>query len=122
MNKTINLSYYDLENKKLKNINFPCSLIKEEYKEKELFLLSIDGKSMENIIPDASLVLATLNIKDLELNKIYVIENNKKLWVKIFKYINNEYIFSSINKDYTHIFFYKKDVRVIARFLSIVKD
>lgn len=115
--KNIKLSYYDFEKSKKEEIIFSSFLIKEEFDESSLYVIKIKGESMQNLIMNDSLIVASLNIGEIKNNSIYIIEHDKQIWIKKAKITNNENKFISINPKYLHLEYKFEDVRIIAKAL-----
>ena len=113
--KIIKLSYYDFEKNKKEELEFSSSLIKEEFDESSLYLIKIKGESMQDLIMDDSLIVASLKIGKIKNNSIYIIEHNKQIWIKKAKITDTEKKFVSINKNYLHLEYKLGDVRIIAK-------
>lgn len=114
----ITLEYKDIfDNNKNKEIQFSNTLLTKPYILKSLFPLIVDGKSMEPMINNRALVVADLSQKDIINNSIYIIYKEDKMWVKKALSLQGEIKFVSINKDFSHLIYDKKDVHVVAKVL-----
>ena len=113
---TINLEYIDVFNhKKVKNLTFSKHLIISEFKEKSLFTLLVDGKSMQPVINDRAVIVADLSNKELEDKKIYLVYYQNKMWVK--KYSSENKNFYSINPDFSNLVYKDDEVQIVAKVL-----
>ena len=113
---TINLEYVDIfDANKTKNLVFSKHLLKSDFKEKSLFALLVDGKSMQPVINDRAVIIADLSSKKLIDNKIYLVYYEEKIWVK--KYDKQKDIFFSINPDFSHLVYEKENVHLVAQVL-----
>ena len=85
----INLEYIDVINgvEKKRTLEFSKDLITEPYKRESLFVIRVDGCSMEPLINDKNLVVADLSQTALKNNEIYLVYKDNKMWIK-------QYIFS----------------------------
>lgn len=117
-NDLITLDYKDIfDSNKTKKIQFSASLLKEPYKEKSLFTLLVDGKSMEPKINDRALLISDLSQKEIIDGGIYIIYKDDRLWVKKAVQTNVSSEFVSINKDFSHLIYNANDVHVVAKVL-----
>ena len=113
---TINLEYTDIfDEQKTKKLTFSKHLIKSEFKEKSLFPLLVDGKSMQPMINHKAVIVADLSNKILEDEKIYLLFYEKKMWVKKYSLENKN--FYSINPEFSHLVYKDNEVQVIAKVL-----
>jgi len=114
--KMINLEYTDVFNEnKTKKLIFSRHLIKQNFNEKSLFALIIDGKSMQPLISDKAVLVADLSLEDLVHDSIYLLYYEEKMWVK--KYDSLTDVFFSINPDFSHLVYKKEDVHLVAQIL-----
>jgi phage repressor protein C with HTH and peptisase S24 domain len=90
-------------------------LLKEPYSLESLFVIQVDGKSMQTLINDKALVIADLSQKEFEDEKIFLVYKDNRMWIKKAKIINQKEFFISINPDFAHLVYEKEDVRIIAR-------
>ncbi|HQS67779.1 MAG TPA: S24 family peptidase, partial [Sulfuricurvum sp.] len=80
----ITLEYVDIldaDNEK-KVLKFSTSLLKEPVNKSSLFVIKVDGKSMQPVIKDRALVVADLSQKKLEDGGIYLVYYDNKMWIK----------------------------------------
>lgn len=112
----ISLEYYDANHKK-SILEFSRYLIKEDFHEESLFIMKLDGKSMEPLVLHNSLVVLDLSKKNLLENSLYLISANNELFLKKYIFKDDSSTFTSINKDFENHKFFKKDVKVIAKAL-----
>ena len=112
----IKLEYTDVfDNKKIKELTFSKHLIKSEFKEKSLFAILVDGKSMQPVINDKAVIVTDLSNKELENEKIYLLYYENKMWVK--KYNSKNRNFFSINPDFSHLIYKEDEVHIVAKVL-----
>jgi phage repressor protein C with HTH and peptisase S24 domain len=113
----ITLEYHQDINGKIqkKELEFSKYLLKTTYTLESLFVIQVDGKSMEPFISDKALVIADLSQKKFENEKIFLIYKDNKMWIKKALIKENEELFVSINPDFVHLVYKKEDVRIIAR-------
>ncbi|WP_375724661.1 peptidase [Arcobacter sp. KX21116] len=110
----INLEYTDIfDDNKIKKIQFSKHLIKTPYKEKSLFAILVDGKSMEPVINHKAVIIADLSNKELEDSSIYLVYYENKMWVKKYDLLNK--IFISINPDFSHLVYKEEDIHLVAK-------
>lgn len=114
----ITLEYIDVFDKnEKKSLEFSASLLKKPYSKSSLFVMRVDGKSMEPLIQDASLVVVDLSQKELVNDAIYIVNIHNKSWIKRAKIAQSEEFFISINQDFAHLVYRAEDVRLIGRAL-----
>lgn len=112
--KTIELEYVDaLGSKERQTLAFSDSLLDAFYKRESLFVMQVDGCSMEPLILDGALVVADLSQTSLIENAIYIISHDAKTWIKRYKKSR----FISLNQDFAHLIYPSSKCRVIARVL-----
>lgn len=116
---TFKLEYHETHQGKVqkKFLEFSKELLKEPYGEDSLFVIKVDGKSMEPKINDQALVIADLSQKEFEDNAIYLVYKDDSMWIKQAKEHNKEQLFVSINPVFSHLVYKKEEVRVIAKAL-----
>lgn len=112
--ETISLEYSD-ENGEKHNLDFSASLIKGQYKKESLFVIAVDGESMQPFISDKALVVADLSQTSIENDSIYLVYQNNKMWIKKARIENNVTTFISINEKFSHLVFTKEESRVVAK-------
>ncbi|MCP4969346.1 MAG: S24 family peptidase [Arcobacter sp.] len=113
---TIKLEYTDIyDNEKTKELIFSKNLIKKDFNESSLFALIIDGKSMQALIQDRSVIVTDLSNKTLEDEGIYLLYYENKMWVK--KYNIKDETFVSINPDFSHLVYKKNEIHLVAKVL-----
>lgn len=115
----IKLEYHEESSNgaKKKFLEFSKQLLKEPYALKSLFVIKVDGQSMEPKINHNALVVADLSQKEFEEDAIYIIYYENKMWIKQAKQKEGKKVFVSINPNYSHLVYEIKDVRVIAKAL-----
>lgn len=113
----ITLEYTEQNNGKAekKSLKFSKDLLKPSYKEASLFVIKVDGESMQPLINDKALVVADLSQLDIVNDDIYLVYHDNKMWIKQAIRDNGTITFVSINKDFSHLVYAHKDVRVVAR-------
>ena len=104
----------DADNEK-KVLNFSTSLLKEPVNKSSLFVIKVDGKSMQPVIKDRTLVVADLSQKELEDGGIYLVYYDNKMWIKQAKEKLSEMTLVSINEAYSHLVYKEEEVRVVAK-------
>lgn len=104
----------DADNEK-KVLNFSTSLLKEPVNKSSLFVIQVDGKSMQPVIKDRTLVVADLSQKELQDGGIYLVYYDNKMWIKQAKEKLSGMTLVSINEEYSHLVYKAEDVRVVAK-------
>ena len=114
---TIKLEYHQEINGKVekKELEFSKDLLKLSYKLESLFVIQVDGKSMQPLINDKALVVADLSFKEFENDGIFLVYKDNKMWIKKAKTIDNKEYFVSINPDFSHLIYKKEESRIIAK-------
>lgn len=113
----ITLEYVDIldsDNEK-KVLKFSTNLLKEPINKSSLFVVKVDGKSMQPVIIDRTLVVADLSQTELEDGGIYLVYYNNKMWIKQAEKKLSGMVFVSINKEYSHLVYEVAEVRVVAK-------
>lgn len=114
----ISLEYKDIFDKnKDKKIEFSKDLLVNEYNLNSLFVVKVDGKSMQPVINDRALVVADLSQKEVIHDGIYLVYKEDKMWIKKAYVVKDERKFISINSDFSHLVYDLKDVHVVAKVL-----
>ena len=113
----ITLEYVDTldVNNEKKVLKFSTSLLQEQVNKSSLFVIKVDGESMQPVIMDRTLVVADLSQKEIENDGIYLVYHDNKMWIKQAKEKASGIIFVSINKAYSHLVYNKSEVRVVAK-------
>lgn len=112
----IHLEYTDVfDNNASKKIVFSKYLIKKEFNEKSLFVVLVDGESMQPMINHRAVIVADLSQKELESDGIYLLYYGDKMWVK--RYNKQDETFISINPLYSHLVYQKDDIYLVAKVL-----
>lgn len=115
---TITLDYIDVfDDNKQKKLCFSKDLLQENINISSLFVLRVDGESMQPVINHKALVVADLSQKDIINNKIYILYYENRLWIKKAVIKDNKTVFESINDDYKHLVYDISDVHVVAKVL-----
>ena len=104
----------DADNEK-KVLEFSTSLLKEPVNKSSLFVVKVDGKSMQPVIMDRTLVVADLSQRKLEHDGIYLVYYNNKMWIKQAKEKLSGITLISINEEYSHLVYQEVEVRVVAK-------
>jgi len=113
----IKLEYTDVINsiEKKKMLEFSKDLLTTNYKKESLFVIKVDGESMQPLIKNKSLVVADLSQTDVTNKDIYLVYHDNKMWIKQASIKEGDICFISINKDYSHLVFKSSESRVVAR-------
>lgn len=113
----ITLEYIDIldGNNEKKLLEFSSDLLKEPVNKDSLFVLKVDGKSMEPVIQNRSLVVVDLSQKKIEDKSVYLVYTENKMWIKQAKVQAKRVTFVSINKDFSHLVYEEKEIRVVAK-------
>ena len=113
----INLNYVDvLDGKNEKKVlTFPEDLLKETVKKESLFVIKVDGESMQPVIQNRSLVVADLSQRKVEDKGVYLLYYENKMWIKKAKQEVQKMTFVSINESFSHLVYDENDVRVVAK-------
>lgn len=98
-----------------KVLAFSKDLIKVSYKRESLFVIKVEGESMQPMIMDNSLVVADLSQDNIIHDAVYIVTENNNTWIKQACINNDEITFVSINKVYCDVVFKEEEVKVIAR-------
>ena len=113
----ITLEYVDTleaDNEK-KVLNFSTNLLKEPVNKSSLFVIKVDGESMQPVIKDRTLVVADLSQKELEDGGIYLVYYDNRMWIKQAKEKLSGMTLVSINEAYSHLVYKEEEVRVVAK-------
>lgn len=111
------LNYVDVlggKNEK-KVLTFSTDLFKETVKKESLFVIKVDGESMQPVIQDRSLVVADLSQREVEDKGVYLLYYENKMWIKKAKQEVESMTFVSINEAFSHLVYDESDVRVVAK-------
>ena len=113
----ITLEYTDTldGNNEKKVLEFSESLLPKEVNKSSLFIIKVDGESMQPVIKDRTLVVADLSQKEVQDKGIYLVYKDDRMWIKQAKEETNEILFISINDEYSHLVYKQVDVRVVAK-------
>jgi phage repressor protein C with HTH and peptisase S24 domain len=116
---TIKLEYHQEIAGKVekKELEFSKNLLKNPYNINSLFVVQVDGKSMQTLINDKALVVADLSQKEFEDESIFLVYKDERMWIKKAKIIDEKEYFISINPDFSHLVYKKEETRVIAKAL-----
>ncbi|WP_072681948.1 S24 family peptidase [Arcobacter sp. LA11] len=114
----ITLEYKDIfDNNKDKKIEFSKDLLPKKYNLNSLFVVRVDGESMQPVINDRALVVADLSQKEIINDSIYLVYKENKMWIKKALILDGKTRFVSINSDYSHLIYDLKDIHVVAKVL-----
>lgn len=111
------LEYVDVlggKNEK-KVLKFSMDLLPEPVNKESLFVIKVDGESMQPVIKDRALVVADLSQRVVETEGIYLVYQNNSMWIKQAKQENAGMTFVSINKAFSHLVYNEVEVRVVAK-------
>ena len=113
----ISLEYVDTldANNEKKVLKFSTSLLKKPVNKSSLFVIRVDGKSMQPVILDRTLVVADLSQRKIKDGEIYLVYYDNKMWIKKAKKELHEMTFVSINIEYAHLVYRESEVRVVAK-------
>ena len=116
---TIKLEYHQEIAGKIqkKELEFSKDLLKTPYNISSLFVIQVDGKSMQALINDKSLVVADLSQKEFENEAIFLVYKDDRMWIKKAKIVDEKEYFVSINPDFSHLVYKKEETRIIAKAL-----
>jgi phage repressor protein C with HTH and peptisase S24 domain len=111
------LEYVDvLDGKNEKKVlEFSTDLLKEPVNKNSLFVIKVDGESMQPVIKDRTLVVADLSQKAVEDKGIYLVYKEDRMWIKQAKQEARGMTFVSINEAFSHLVYEEIDVRVVAK-------
>lgn len=104
----------DAKNEK-KVLQFSKDTLPKPVNEKSLFVVKVDGESMQPVIKDRTLVVADLSQKLIEHKSIYLVYKGNRMWIKEAKVEDNSITFVSINKVFSHLVYKEEEVRVVAK-------
>ena len=113
----ITLDYVDvLDGKNEKKVlEFSTDLLKKPVNKNSLFVVKVDGESMQPVIQNRALVVADLSQKTVEDKGIYLVYKEDKMWIKQAKKEARGMTFVSINEAFSHLVYEETDVRVVAK-------
>lgn len=116
---TIKLEYHHIieGNAIRKELELHEDLLKIPYSKKSLFVSTVEGRSMQPLIRDRSLVVADLSQKEFEDEAVFLIEKDQNMWIKKASEIEKEEFFVSINPDFSHLVYKRDECRIIAKVL-----
>lgn len=116
---TIKLEYHQEIAGKIqkKELEFSKDLLKTPYNITSLFVIQVDGKSMQTLINDKALVVADLSQKEFENEAIFLVYKDDRMWIKKAKIVDEKEYFVSINPDFSHLVYKKEETRIIAKAL-----
>lgn len=111
------LEYIDVlggKNEK-KVLTFSMNLLPEPVNKESLFVIKVDGESMQPVIKDRALIVADLSQRVVEDQGIYLVYQDNRMWIKQAKQENSDMTFVSINKAFSHLVYNEVEVRVVAK-------
>lgn len=113
----ITLEYTDtLDDKNEKKVlEFSEELLPAQVNKGSLFVIKVDGESMQPVIKDRTLVVADLSQREVEDKGIYLVYKDDRMWIKQAKKETSDMMFVSINEAYSHLVYRQTDVRVVAK-------
>lgn len=117
--ETIRLEYHEKINgvSEKRELVFSSSLIRPPFLRTSLFVIRVDGRSMEPLIGHDALVVADLSQKDYEEGAIFLVYQDDRMWIKKASIVDNTECFVSLNKGYEHLVYSASEVRIIAKAL-----
>lgn len=118
MKDLITLEYYNQSLKQKEVLHFSPSLLKGKPRISSLFVIKLDGESMQDLIQDKSLLVASLDVDTLSDGCLYLLDYENALWLKKAKRIKNTFVFVSINKKFSHLVFKEEEIRVVAKVVA----
>lgn len=113
----ISLDYTDLldgQNEK-KVLEFSADLLPQDVNRDSLFVIRVDGASMEPKIRDRALVVADLSRRELEDGGVYLVYEGERLWIKQASNDEGCMRFISVNPAFAHLVYTEEQVRVVAK-------
>jgi phage repressor protein C with HTH and peptisase S24 domain len=113
----ITLDYVDTldgDNEK-KVLQFSADLLPEPVNIGSLFVIKVDGESMQPVIQDRALVIADLSQATVEDKGIYLVYKDHRMWIKQAKQEDAGMTFVSINTAFSHLVYNETEVRVVAK-------
>ncbi|TDA64444.1 S24 family peptidase [Sulfuricurvum sp. IAE1] len=96
---------------------FSSSLIKRPYAPESLFVIRVEGQSMEPLIGHDALVVSDLSQKEFENGSIFLVYKDNRMWIKKAAVIEGGEYFVSINDGYEHLVYPRPEVRIVAKAL-----
>jgi len=113
----IELEYVEVVNEipTKKSLKFSKELLKQSYKLESLFVIKVEGESMQPLIQDSALIVADLSQVEVINEGIYIVYKENQMWVKQAKIQDENISFISLNKEYSHLVFQSNEARVVAR-------
>jgi len=115
----VELEYHEVHNGKVekKSLTFSKELLQEPYSLDSLFVVKVEGESMQPKINDKALVVADVSQKEFCDSSIFLVEKENKMWIKEAKIVEGQKKFVSINPKFSHLVYEYQEVRVIAKAL-----
>lgn len=117
--ENISLEYHDKINGAFakRELVFSSSLIRQPFTLASLFVIRVDGRSMEPFIQHDALVVADLSKKNYEDGSIFLVYKDDRMWIKKASIIENKEYFISMNQGYEHLVYSSSEVRIVAKAL-----
>jgi phage repressor protein C with HTH and peptisase S24 domain len=100
---------------KKKVLQFSADLLPEPVNIGSLFVIKVDGESMQPVIQDRALVIADLSQATVEDKGIYLVYKDHRMWIKQAKQEDAGMTFVSINTAFSHLVYNETEVRVVAK-------
>lgn len=118
-NDTVKLDYFEhVDGERRKHeLVFSSSLIKRPYAPESLFVIRVEGQSMEPLIGHDALVVSDLSQKEFENGSIFLVYKDNRMWIKKAAVIEGREYFVSINEGYEHLVYSRAEVRIVAKAL-----
>lgn len=113
----IKLDYVDIldGNNEKKVLEFSTNLLPKGIKRDSLFVIKVDGQSMQPLIKDRTVVVADLSQRVIEDQGIYLLYQDERMWIKQAEQELEGMKFVSINKEFSHLVYDAAEVRVVAK-------
>ncbi|RXJ59941.1 S24 family peptidase [Candidatus Marinarcus aquaticus] len=114
---TITLEYHQMMDDKVikKELSFSEELLTSPYALASLFVIQVEGRSMQPLIKDKALVIADLSQKVFEEEGIFLVDYENKMWIKKASMVEDKKCFVSINPEFSHLVYEAKEVAIIAK-------
>lgn len=114
---TVALEYFEQKKDRFEKqeLVFSSSLIKCSFELQSLFVVKVEGHSMEPLILHDSLVVADLSQKEFENDAIFLVYKDDRMWIKKAVIVDDRKCFVSLNRGYEHLVYEVDDVRLVAK-------
>lgn len=115
--ETISLEYYEKidDRWETRELIFSSALIQRSYSHASLFVIRVDGQSMEPFIQHNALVVSDLSQKEYENGSIFLVYKDDRMWIKKASVIEGKEYFISLNEGYEHLVYLSSEVRIVAK-------